>query len=139
MVVGDNSGRLIVSRDNVLTWEVIEGKSGGGGGGLDGLSGPENGDGGGGRGGIHGAGTTPEVSSAAVGHRLPHHDKVERIQVGCLIGRRRGQHAHQQQYLLHMLQHLHEDRGTRLEWSPSDLGTEEGTKEGKRLFGCAQK
>ena len=31
MVVGDDSGRLIVSRDNVLTWEVIEGKSGGGG------------------------------------------------------------------------------------------------------------
>ena len=35
MVVGDDSRRLIVSRDNVLTWEVIEGKSGGGGGGLD--------------------------------------------------------------------------------------------------------
>ena len=31
MVVGDDSGRLIVSSDNVLTWEVIEGKSGGGG------------------------------------------------------------------------------------------------------------
>ena len=27
MVVGDDSGRLIVSSDNVLTWEVIEGKS----------------------------------------------------------------------------------------------------------------
>ena len=30
MVVGDDSGRLMVSSDNVLTWEVIEGKSGGG-------------------------------------------------------------------------------------------------------------
>ena len=30
MVVGDDSGLLMVSSDNVLTWEVIEGKSGGG-------------------------------------------------------------------------------------------------------------
>ena len=35
MIVGNDSGQLMVSCDNVLTWEVIEGKSGGGGGGLD--------------------------------------------------------------------------------------------------------